>query len=735
MNIKRITCLIITIALLLSSFCGCGGDKGFIIQKAPYDSETQYDIPDSKVLATAGDYTLSLDGKYGLPILRKNGCNKSWDVAPIKYLNSWDYEFGTPISQSALFLEFYDPAYESFFTVNSSEAVADGRIRVDEITNGVKITYYFDEYEISVPVSYTINENGLSIKVQPEEIDENNFTVVSVSVAPFLCSAKNEKNDNRYLLVPSGSGALIYTDNRGEARTYAEEVYGEDLAREKKWNYTNSQQIHLPVFGAVDGNSAMYGVITSGAESSSIGAYAGDEEAGYSGVYPIFNIRSYNTVEIDVGGTTGLKKFLRLADKKNSVAFEVQYSLLTGEQASYSGIANAYRQSLNLESGVKNKKLNITLLGGVMANKSALGVPYTEFSSTTTFSQAQNIIKELSNDNKVPMNVRLLGYGETGLSVENLAGGFDFNGDLGSEEEIESFIKACKNTNSNLYADFDVVQFAESSDGYSTRTNSAVDTTNYRVKKYSFDMALRNADESENSLYLLSRSSIINAVKDVINFNSENGIRGISLESLGKMAYSDFADIKYYGKTGMASDVTSALKSIINSKINVATVSPNVYAATMSDFIDNVPTKSSNLNALDVDVPFYGMVFAGCKENAVFVNLSTNHRKEYLNALKTGSGLSFVLSYEITEDALASRNGLYIASDYKANKKLIKEYLNESGDFLNKVSGVAVKKHEILQNGLSKTEFENGTVLYVNETTQDISYKDISVKAMNFQWR
>ena len=735
MNIKRITCLLIALVLLLS-VCGCSEkNKGIVIQKAPFDSQTQYDLPEGKVIATAGEYTLLLDGKYGLPILQKEGCEKNWALAPIDFLDTWDYEFGVPISQSGLFLKFYDPTYESFFTVNSSDAVKEKRIRIDEVAGGVRITYYFDEYEISVPVYYTVNERGLSVRVAHSEIDENEFTVVSVSVAPFLCSAKNEKNDNRYLFVPSGSGALMYTDDRGDRRSYEEEVYGEDLAREKKWNYTNSKQIHLPVFGAVDGNSAMYGIIVSGAETSSIGAYAGDKNAGYSGVYPIFNIRSYNSIEIDIGGTTGLKKFLRLADKRNPVDFEVQYSVLTGEQASYSGIASAYRDYLGLETGVKNKLVNLTLLGGVMADKSALGVPYSEFSPTTTFSNAQKIVNEIYGENKTQMNIRLYGFGETGINIEELAGGFGFNSSLGSDVDIKSFLKACEKSGSFVYADYDVICFTESTNDYSVRDNTAVDTTDYRVKKYSFDIALRNVDETKESVYLLGRSSIFNAVKDVISTNKKLGFSGISLETLGQMTYSDFSKNKYYGKGSTASEITTALNKVKDSKLNLATVAPNAYAAVVSDYIDSIPTASSNLNSLDRDIPFYGMVFAGCIENSVCINLSSNPEKEFLNALKTGSGLSFVLSYEIDQDALASGSGLFIASDYESNKEKIKDYIDRSKDFLNQVSGVTVKRHNILSKGLSMTEFDNGTILYVNESMQDISYEDITVKAKSFEWR
>ncbi len=734
MKIKKIICLLLAFTVVFA-ISGCGKKNGVTILPPEYDSETMYSFPESQVLADAGDYTLSFDGKYGSPVIKSTVSEKEWSVLPADFLDKWNYEFGTPISQSQIFIKIYDPTYESFFTINSSDAVAQDRIKVEEITNGLRITYFFDEYKISVPVYYTVTENGLSIKVSAGEIEEHDFPVMSVAVAPFLCSAKNTTDKDHYLLIPSGSGALMYTDERGTVRQYEEEVFGVDMARENKWQYTNSEQIYLPVFGAVDGDSAMYGIISSGAESSSIGAHVGNTDAGYSGVYPIFHIRSYNNVEIDIGGTTGLKTFLRLAEDRNLITFEAQYRILSGEDASYSGMANAYRDYLGLESGVKNKQINISLLGGVMANRSALGIPYKVFSPTTTFNAAGKIVNELYSQNKTAMNIRLLGFGKTGLDVEKLAGGFAFNSRLGSKSDIESFNNAANKSGSSIFVDYDVLQFSKSGNGYSKRGDVTVDTTDYRVKKYKIDISLRNVDESAKISYLLARASISNVVDDAIKATNKTSIKGISLSTLGVMAYSDFSNEKYFGKLNMAGDVSEALKKVNAAKLNLATASSNVYAAVLSDYIDCIPTKSSNFSVFDVDIPFYAIVFSGCKENAVSVNLSSVPRKEFLNALKTGAGLSFVIADDINEDALASMNSVYIAASYDYNKQLINDYLTESREFLNKVSGVSVKQHNILDNGLSQTVFENGITIYVNESVEDVTYNGEVIKAMSFNWR
>ena len=108
--------------------------------------------------------------------------------------------------------------------------------------------------------------------------------ILSVSVLPFFCSAENPKEN--YLFVPSGSGALMMTDDsERNTRRYSEPVYGLDAAAMPMFQNTAQNAVRLPVYGARNGNDAMMAVITSGAETATIDAVAGDEQFGYSAAY------------------------------------------------------------------------------------------------------------------------------------------------------------------------------------------------------------------------------------------------------------------------------------------------------------------------------------------------------------------------------------------------------------------------------------------------------------------
>src|SRR5690606_36969183 len=101
-----------------------------------------------------------------------------------------------------------------------------------EIENGIELTYYFEEFDISIPIQYILRDDSLAISLDPTKIVENSsFQIMSVSVAPFLCSAANNAEDS-YLFVPSGNGALMYTNQTvDKERSFSSEVYGFDASR------------------------------------------------------------------------------------------------------------------------------------------------------------------------------------------------------------------------------------------------------------------------------------------------------------------------------------------------------------------------------------------------------------------------------------------------------------------------------------------------------------------------
>ena len=134
--------------------------------------------------------------------------------------------------------------------ISKTGAEKDGRIVCRTLENGIRIEYYFDSPGFMIPVDYILREDSLLATINPADIEESENVITSISLTPFFCAAENDEKDG-WLLVPSGSGALIYPKTLSQQGTnYSAQVYGDDASIEL-WDMPSSDKaVRLPVYGA-----------------------------------------------------------------------------------------------------------------------------------------------------------------------------------------------------------------------------------------------------------------------------------------------------------------------------------------------------------------------------------------------------------------------------------------------------------------------------------------------------
>src|SRR5699024_3994954 len=83
-----------------------------------------------------------------------------------------------------------------------------------------------------------------------ERLKDPTSSLVSLKAFPFL-GAETSENENVYLLLPDGPGALVeFQQNRGSTNNiYKERIYGEDMAFSTSTSFTGRQSVRMPVFG------------------------------------------------------------------------------------------------------------------------------------------------------------------------------------------------------------------------------------------------------------------------------------------------------------------------------------------------------------------------------------------------------------------------------------------------------------------------------------------------------
>lgn len=613
------------------------------------------------------------------------------------------------------------------------------------IENGIRINYAFPALRLAISLELILNEKGLEARIPMDRIQEDDNRIYEISVLPSLVSAIN--GDDAYLFVPSGGGALIEAKTLLTKKTYDEAVYGEDLSDVQTMVKHLSNQIHLPVFGARDVNGGMIGVIQQGAACARIQANIGDPQLGYvaddgteryySTVNAAFRVRGHEEILYNSMGNQSLAAPSYSETIANYDYLSVQYYPL-GEDTSYVGMANTYREHLQAAGYLQNRvesvpALSVSYLGSVQTPQSFFGVPYKADTATTDLKSAKEITEELNAlVNNGGMLVTLRGYGKGGLTNTVVGGDFKLSGSVGNKKDWNALNQYAADNNVILAMDYETIRFQKGSNGYGVSSSTAFNISQLDVESGTYVLNTAVEDEHGNYWYFLTRDKLAKAVEEAIASAKKLNTGAISLNSLSQDAYSDYRNGNYTAKAHMDEDVAALLEKCRENGLKVVGTQANEYAALLSDYIVETPTASSKYSALTQEIPFYALVFQGYKGlTSQTINTAVNVRDTYLRAVATGATLQFTLTDSQHDSLQFEDNTAYITSLYADWKDDIAAMVQESAELHEKVGKQTITQYTI-ENGLSTTVFEDGTTVCVNYTDADMESSLGTVPAMGF---
>ena len=698
---------------------GCGNVK----VEANYDSQVNVENVPSQVVAENQTYELEWDDKSKCVLLTDKATGETWSDVLYEAISEGSSSANAKSAITVTVVNETNLNWETFAC--QTELGENGKMVCEKTDNGVTVTYYFDRFQIAIPVVYELREDSLAVSIDGTKIQEGDteYKLVSVGVTPYFCSASN--SDENYLFVPSGQGALMYTaENADGTRKYSSEVYGTDAARQVLKSTSENEEVRLPVFGAKDGDVAVLGIIEQGAESAFIEAQAGYARLGYSQVGATFYFRGFDTFR---HGTyaTGNAVMTRTSTERSTEKMTVAYYPLQGEKADYNGMANRYREylldnELLKKTEIQNSPYSVTLLGGTTVSKSFFGVPYKSLASMTTFEEAKQIITGLTQDNQVAPVVRMMNYGDNGLMPGTIAGGKKYDSIFGNKKQLEDLQASCKDADATLFWDSDVVRYDRSGNGFGINSNCAKTAIHYQATINPVT-PIRSYDE-DISYRIIGRNYLSDVVDKVIKKADTYGHEGLSFSSLGELAFSDFGKTSYIMKANMGTDVSELLQKAGEERV-IAVAGANAYAACVSDALFDITNWNGDYDVLDESIPFYQMVFHGSKPlYSTAVNLSENIQKEVMLCAASGTGLGFTLSSEYVPETNDAEFYKLYGTLHKNNQALIKQALSDYqfALYYEKVADSTIVKYEILENGVSATHYENGVILYANHGSEAV---------------
>lgn len=635
---------------------------------------------------------------------------------------------------SQLFVNTYDETTGEITTVvSNSGSVNKDSMKIYPMENGFRAVYNFPMIGVTVPMDVKIDNECLSISVDPEQIiEEEDVSVVGVSIAPYFGSASLE--DKGYILVPDGSGAIInFNNGKDFYERYTSYVYGQDIAYNGDLRPPVKQSIKMPIFGSKKNDDAFLAVITQGDASAEIEAEVSGQVNDQNTVFSTFVFHGMENVVIGntmAGNTQDVIKY----DLGHSLCemCEVKYYFLNKESADYSGMAMKYKEILGLkpvqnEETTEKQPLFINFFGGLKKNESFMGLLIDRYKVMTSFQNAEEIIETL----------KLKGVESMVASYTNWTSD-DANGkypgkarpaaQLGGTKGINNLNETLDKMNIQLYTSFNPFDVKKDGNGFIRLFNSAKRISGQPTVVY--DYKLSTLYQTGSPSYIARPGYIINSIPKYENSLDKQGIDGILFSNLGNIVYTDFRKGNFCSRSTMKDLVVDALKNIKKDKIFV---SANAYVFDLAKYIIDAPITSSNYNLIDYDIPFYQLVLSGRTRYSVqCVNTGWNLELSKLKALETGSGLYFNFVYNDPVLFMETRYDNLYGTNYTTWLDDAAEAYKEINDVFSSIGSTVVVSNQLLSNGVYMTGYENGNSIIINYNETDFDFNGENVPARDF---
>ena len=597
--------------------------------------------------------------------------------------------------------------------------VMDSNVTTKKIKNGYRAEYYFSDIGTTIPVEIVLDKTGFSATIVGKDIKiGKKFRVVSISLLPGFMAA--DKEYSGYVFVPSGSGALIPLNaTKGDIATYSETVYGDDTALKVEEYTSESRDIKLPVYGIKCDNTAITAIITKGDATAKINADSDSFTTSFTRVYSQYVTSIIDSTTLFESNYENQRIIYGAEERKNLTDYSVKYVFLCGDNADYSGMAAVYRDYLNLESRAEKPKLMLSLYGAAEKKSSFLGIPYTKQIALTSFDDAESIAGYF-NKKDIPVSIQYIGWNNSGIYNKKAANKYSPVGVLGGKKGLSSLIDYLKGNGNDIYLDNDFLLIKKSGRGYSVYSDVCKSIFNTRTPIYRFMLSVYVPVNNENPSYLLTPENVESSAGKFLKKYKADA--GISLSGFGEKLYSDFSsDVS-------RSDTLKTFEKILekyHSKQKTALNGASAYTLKYADTLFTVPTTSDGNLLFGESVPFMQMVLHG------FVSYGAEYGNDILDCIEYGANPYY---YGISDDAgilmETSYNWLYgsIFDNWKKDAVLqFKEYNSVYKELYDK----KIVSHQ-RENNISKTVFEDGTIIYINRNEEAVGIDGVSVEPSGF---
>ena len=621
------------------------------------------------------------------------------------------------------------------YELNSQDnSLAYGKAKVD--TEGGKAVFTYDLFPDAATAekeTLTKDDIGFRATMSVELVDGNmnvscTFKNLTGNKNAFIENAEilnsfgayNDLESGDFIFVPDGCGAIINTaiyDESFESLTFG--VYGEDYANPKDI----SGSAIIPVFGIKHGNCAFAAIIEDGDATALINAEKATSSSSYNRAYASFNITpvSYTDNTLYISDRTAT---VNSDEKSKDIGgIKICYRFLSGKNATYGGLASAVREQLIRDGVLSSLGVSemdylpffLTVSGSV--KKSLLSASYQ--SALTDFDQAKDMLVRMKNKGINNVNIRYTDIFTGGQDSEDIEDASILlkTGGTSKLSELYEYVSSQK---MGLYLDIDLISSVK-------KFKSNVIGIEKNIVTYTpVDEVAESAGTSLKSRYIRNSVNLDGTVVSLLSDTSDMDFSGFCVNDAGSILCSDFSSSGSLRQE--ASEKISAAVLPLSTSRDIMVDTGNFYLLKNVDSIINIPidTTVSKSGAYQ-PVPFVQIVLHGILDYAGSpINTAVNSSEQMLRCIEYGACPHYEWNYE----PLVGEGDKYY---YDNTINEAAEFYTRANNALGDLRDARITDHYEVEDGIFCTEYDTGSMIYVNYTGSDYEALGVTVYAGDFQ--
>lgn len=574
---------------------------------------------------------------------------------------------------------------------------------------------------------YSLDQGALVVTLPAESLEyEKTIPPCEIRVLEYFgAGGKEEKG---YLVLPDGSGSLVYFNNGKTNETvYSLRMYGSDTVSGTESAYIADKKASLPLFGIKNGKAALLVTMEEGAAACTLNARVGGMLNSYNTAFASFNATAVDFMQI----SDSRQIYFEEAPYRGNVT--LRYSPMAETDNTYMGMARAYRAQLvergTLTALTENPyPVAADLILAVPSREVVAGIPVDAMEAMTTYAQAGQIGERLSSLTDA-LWLRLEGWQQGGVR-HGMQDGIRAENVLDGASALRALIEKAKEEGWLLLPETWLATNLSGS-GLTASRDSVRDLCRDVAVRYDYDYLSRYRRYNNHVIYQLKAEKTQKQAEGFLQDAKPLRLDTVAVADVGTDLWSDFSRDKPMHRILMQEAQQDVLAKL-GAELTVALRNPNAYALAHADLLLDLPCTDSAFRMTDEAIPFYQAVVHGCLPYVCEpINYQDDQRMAFLQAVEFGAGLQYTLTWQTTALLKDTDTSWINRGRFTDWEDTIAQQCTQAQALLSSLQTQQMVDHQRIAFNVYKTTYESGAAIVVNYSDGPVLVDGAVVPAMD----